>query len=284
MCSIADVAPTPRATKPRAGASAKASLLTIMGEFVLPHGGAVWTATLVRALAALGVEERNARQAIARLAEQGLVRSEREGRRARWHVTDRGVRLLTAGAARIYGFGDAAAVWDGRWLVVVCSVPEEQRAKRHRLRSQLGFAGFGFLGPTIAVSPHVERESTANTVLEELGLLPAAVVVRGELGEHVEPAELLRRGWDLDTLAADYDAFIATFGDRSPRAGDTQFAAMVELVHEWRRFPFVDPEIPRQLLPPRWPGRPAKQLFDARHAAWSAAADEWYVLQLLDGE
>jgi hypothetical protein len=54
--------------RPRAGSSAKALLLTVLGELVLPHDGVVWTATLVAALTGLDVEEKNARQAIARLA------------------------------------------------------------------------------------------------------------------------------------------------------------------------------------------------------------------------
>lgn len=265
-----------RAMRPRSGSSAKALLLTVLGEFVLPHVGSVWTSTIVRSLALCGVEERNARQAVARLADQGMVRSERAGRRARWHLTEHGSRLLTAGAERIYGFGRGDDRWDGRWLVVLCSVAEEQRAKRRQLRSQLGFAGFGFVGPGLAVSPHVDREDAANTVLKDLGLLPGAVVLRAETGELVADDELLQRAWDLDALAASYDGFIEKFEHRAPGADDARFASLVDLVHAWRRFPFVDPEIPRQLLPEAWTGERARQLFDACHAAWSAGANAWY--------
>ena len=62
----------PRAASPL-GTSAKAFLLTMLGELVLPHGGEVWTSTVVSGLGLLGVEERNARQAIARLADQGTL-------------------------------------------------------------------------------------------------------------------------------------------------------------------------------------------------------------------
>ena len=50
-------------------------LLTILGEFVLPRGGTAWTQSLVDGLATLGASERNARQAIARTAEQGFLES-----------------------------------------------------------------------------------------------------------------------------------------------------------------------------------------------------------------
>ncbi|HZA00297.1 MAG TPA: PaaX family transcriptional regulator C-terminal domain-containing protein [Acidimicrobiales bacterium] len=267
---------TERALRPRSGSSAKALLLTALGEFVLPHGGSAWTSTVVRSLGLLGVEERNARQALARLADQDVVRSRKEGRRARWRLTEHGRELLTAGTERIYGFGAGDDGWDGRWLVVLCSVPEEQRAKRHQLRSRLGFAGFGFLAPGVALSPHPDREADANTVLKELGLLPGAVVLRAEAGELTSTSELLERGWDLGGLAARYEDFVRTFGRRSPGHDRARFVALTELVHAWRHFPFVDPEIPSRLLPRRWPGHRARALFDDRHAAWAPGANRWY--------
>lgn len=262
--------------RPRSGSSAKALLLTALGEFVLPHRGSVWTSTVVRSLGLLGVAERNARQALARLADQGIVRSQREGRRARWQLTEPGRELLTSGTERIYGFGSGDDGWDGRWLVVLCSVPEEQRAKRHQLRSQLGFTGFGFLAPGVALSPHPDREAVANRVLEDLGLLPTAVVFRAEAGELVSTEELLARAWDLAALAIRYEDFLQAFRRRSPRSDEARFVALTELVHAWRHFPFIDPEIPPRLLPHRWAGRRAKALFDEQHAAWSPGANRWY--------
>jgi phenylacetic acid degradation operon negative regulatory protein len=266
----------PTRLRPRSGSSAKALLLTTLGEFVLPHGGSAWTSTIVRALDTLGIEERNARQAAARLADDGIVVSAKDGRRARWHLTDRGRELLTLGTERIYRFGAGDDTWDRRWLVVLCSVPEEQRAKRHQLRTQLSFAGFGFLAAGVAVSPHLDREPIANAVLSALGLVPGAVVLRAESGSLVPAEELLRRAWDLDDLVRRYGEFTRAFTRRSPRTGAARFAGVVELVHAWRRFPFIDPEIPPRLLPADWPGHRAKSLFDERHAAWAPGANDWY--------
>ncbi len=265
-----------RALRPRSGSSAKALLLTTLGELVLPHGGSAWTSTIVRALGTLQIAERNARQAAARLADEGILLSAKDGRRARWHLTDRGRELLTTGTERIYRFGVSDNSWDSRWLVVLCSVPEEQRAKRHQLRTQLSFAGFGFLGAGVAVSPHLDREPVANAVLKALGLVPGAVVLRAEPGSLVPAEELLRRAWDLDDLALRYSDFTSAFARRQPRTGEARFAGLVELVHAWRRFPFMDPEIPPRLLPANWPGHRAKSVFDDRHAAWTAGANDWY--------
>jgi phenylacetic acid degradation operon negative regulatory protein len=231
---------------------------------------------MVSAMGALDVEERNARQAAFRLAEKGYVHSEKEGRRARLHLTDQGRRLLSDGSRRIYQFGSYEDTWDGRWLVVVCFIPEEQRTKRHQLRSRLGFAGFGFIAPGVAVSPHLSSESQANAVLEDLGLVPGAMVLRCEPGDLLEPEELLGRGWDLDGLATEYEEFFKLFARKVPRTDEARFRALVELVHAWRRFPFIDPEIPSRLLPLKWPGRRAKHLFEDLHAEWSGGAVSWF--------
>jgi phenylacetic acid degradation operon negative regulatory protein len=47
-------------------------------------------------------------------------------------------------------------------------------------------------------------------------------------------------------------------------------------VHAWRKFPALDPELPRELLPPRWMGNKAADLFSDRHARWADdARREW---------
>jgi phenylacetic acid degradation operon negative regulatory protein len=262
--------------RPRAGSSAKALLLTLLGEFVLPAGGSAWTQSLVGSLAALDVGEHNARQAVARLSEQGLIAGERLGRRTRWALTPAGTQLLVEGAGRIYPFGSTDDGWDGRWLMVVYSTPASERAKRQRLRSRLAFAGFGFLGPTVAITPHLDREPLANSVLEDLDAVAGSFVVRAEVGDLVPVEDLVHRAWDLGSLAASYRAFATEFESLEPSRPAVCFAAVVRLVHEWRRFPFIDAEIPSSLLPVEWPGGAAKRLFDDLHAAWSPTATAYY--------
>jgi len=76
---------------------------------------------------------------------------------------------------------------------------------------------------------------------------------------------LVRQAWDLDAIGAEYETFIAEFRDPSP---DDRLARLVQLVHAWRRFPLLDPALPRELLPPDWSGTRAAALFKSRHAAW----------------
>ncbi len=68
-------------------ASARSLLLTVLGEFVHPRHTTVWTATLIEALGALGVEEKSARQSLTRTAREGHLTSTRHGRRVLWELT-----------------------------------------------------------------------------------------------------------------------------------------------------------------------------------------------------
>jgi phenylacetic acid degradation operon negative regulatory protein len=58
----------------------------------------------------------------------------------------------------------------------------------------------------------------------------------------------------------------------SPGPGDPVLLAQTRLVHEWRRFPFLDPRLPEELLPADWSGTRAAALFQAMHSAWSDSA------------
>jgi phenylacetic acid degradation operon negative regulatory protein len=264
------------AQKPRSGRSGKALLLTILGEFVLPNGGTVWTSTLIKSLGQLGMTESNARQAAARLAEDTIVTPVRVGRATRWELTDRGQRLLTDGAHRIYEFGATSAEWDRQWVLVVAPVPEELRAKRLLLRNQLGFAGFGFVNAGFAISPHTERLKVAESILASLDIDPVPLVFVANHSETTPDEEIIKRAWDLDALERSYRGFLHEFTRARPTKGPACFSSLVELVHEWRRFPFEDPEIPPELLSNKWPGERAKAVFDEFRAQWSPTAQEWF--------
>lgn len=259
-------------------------MLTVLGEFVLPGGGTAWTGTLVDALAAVGYQDRNARQVLTRLRDDGRIDAERIGRRTRWRLTEDGQALLEAGAERIYRFGRRAEQWDGTWLLVQCPVPETLRRERRLLQTRLSFEGFGFLSPTVAVSPHRELEEAANRVLTDLGLADLAVIVAGTTGSISPDTTILERAWDLDELRDAYRDFVDRFGSNQPTGPRDRFAALVELVHAWRRFPFRDPEIPIPLLPSDWAGRRAQELFEDRRARWGPdAATHFKELEAANG-
>lgn len=256
-------------------ASARSLLLTVLGEFVLPAGEPVWTRALLEVMGSLDIEPKSARQALARTAAEGLLTSDRDGRRVRWSLTPAGERLLSEGAERIYGFGAPARHWDGRWLVLLASVPESRRRLRHRLRTRLAWAGLGSPAPGVWVSPDPGKEPEVAAVLDELDLGGMSSSFVGRYGAIGRAGDVVAQAWDLDRVERAYSEFLDEFGPdadpgTAPEGGS--LARQVQLVHAWRRFPFLDPELPAELLPDCWAGVRAAELFATLHARWEPAA------------
>ncbi|GAY10612.1 PaaX family transcriptional regulator C-terminal domain-containing protein [Pseudonocardia sp. N23] len=253
-------------------ASARSMLLTVLGEFVLPRAQPVWTQALVDVMGRLGVEQKSARQALARTAAEGLLTSDREGRRVRWSLSESGQRLLSEGAARIYGFGSPAAGWDGRWLVLLVSVPESRRQLRHRLRTRLAWAGMGSPSPGVWISPDPGKQAEVAQVVADLELDEVTSSFVGPFGTIGAEADMVAQAWDLAEVEAAYEEFIADFGAPGPADPDEIMVRQVQLVHTWRRFPFLDPRLPAALLPREWAGTRAAELFDTLHSRWEGPA------------
>jgi phenylacetic acid degradation operon negative regulatory protein len=274
-----DPAPALSRRRELGSSSARSLLFTVLGEYVRPAGEPVWTGALVRVLGQLGVAEKAARQALARTAAEGWIEGRRYGRLAQWELTEAGRRLLTEGAARIYSFGPDAEGWDGRWLVLLAGAPEGGRDLRHQLRTRLTWAGFGALPGGIWVSPDTSRESEAAAILRDLGLDAGAMSFVAHYGGIGAQASIAARAWDLSAVEISYKEFIDTVEAMAPVTDEEVLTAQTLLVHEWRKFPFLDPRLPSSLLPPGWLGAQAAALFQARHAQWHDGAQRhWAVL------
>jgi len=247
-----------------------------MGELMLPNGGVAWTQTIIEVLERLGVREKAARQALARMADRGWLDREKVGRQTRWRLTARSRALLVPGADRIYGFGRRARPWDGRWLVLLASVRETERNVRYRMRVELSWAGFGSIGQGTWLCPWTQQEEIAIDVLRRLDVDATSFVAR--LGGMGSATELAATAWDLPQLRGDYDSFLvdAAAALVDPRSGDAAAGELVAVVHRWRRFPFLDPDLPAELLPDGWPGPAAARRFAEVRAALAPSAQRWW--------
>jgi phenylacetic acid degradation operon negative regulatory protein len=255
-------------------------LFTLLGEFVLPDEGGAWTSAILSVFDRLGVAEKATRQALMRTANAGWLTAEKFGRRTRWLLTPAATSVLTEGARRIYSFGPAQA-WDGQWVLVQVRIPETDRRARHVVRTRLAWAGFGSLGPGLWLSPHAVREAEAVKVLREAGVAQDAHVFVARRSGLSDTRDMVAAAWDLGEIEDGYERFVAEF--RAPNIPSDVLLRQLELVHAWRRFPALDPALPQELLPPRWTGTRAAELFSDRHERWlDDARREWKRLNTLD--
>jgi phenylacetic acid degradation operon negative regulatory protein len=241
------------------GVNARSALFDLYGDHLLSRGQQAPVAALVRLLAPAAISPPAVRTAVSRMARQGWLIPVRLPGGAGYRLTPRATSRLRQAADRIYRTETPA--WDGKWHVVVIDRVSE-RAKRDRLKSALGYLGYACLDGSTWISP---RSSV------ELDQVIAAEQVRAErfLASYEGDARgLAARAWDLDGLASAYRHWIARASEIAARAtadqpDDLVFAVRSELVHEWRKFLFVDPGLPAELLPPDWPGTVAATSFQA---------------------
>jgi phenylacetic acid degradation operon negative regulatory protein len=254
--------------------AARSLLLTILGEYVLPLGEPVWQETLVGALVSVGYSQQAARQALVRSVRYGWLETSRHGRRARVALSPGTADLLRTGASRIYSFAQPWR-WNGRWLVLVLRVPEERREVRHQLRTRLAWAGLGSMGAGVWLTPHVEREAELGDVIRQAPAAEATSFV-ASLGALGRAEDVVAAAWELDAVRGAYEAFIEDFQGIRPSGGEAFFRMQTLLVHAWRKFPFLDPDLPAELLPDGWPRRQAYELFAGRHERWQDAARSYF--------
>lgn len=264
--------------------NAQSALFDLYGDHLRPRGGRAPVAALVRLLAPIGVAAPAVRTAISRMVRQGWLAPTRIAGAPGYELTPRAATRLDEAARRIYRLRDGA--WDETWHVVLLGHLAERTA-RDRLRSGLGFLGYGQLGHESWVSPHRSGELDALLATE-------GVTADTFLAQHLGDATaLVRRAWDLDAIAGSYarwleDAreLVDATGDAAaaavPPDDEAAFALRSRLVHEWRKFLFTDPALPRSLLPPSWAGDDAAVFFDA-HATRLMPAARRFVDTVLPG-
>lgn len=241
-----------------------------------PAGRTVPIAALIRLLATVGVDAPSVRSAVSRLKRRGLLVAGRTPQgTAGYGLSDAARQLLDDGDRRIYGRATTRPA--SGWLLAVFSVPEQERHKRHLLRSRLARLGFGAAAPGVWIAPAHVHEETRHT-LERLELDSYVDLFRGcHLG--FEPtAEAVARWWDLESLAGRHRAFLTAhepvlhrWARRRTVPPQEAYRDHLLALDSWRRLPYADPGLPPSLLPADWPGVRSARVFAGLHARLRAA-------------
>src|SRR5262249_14788386 len=169
------------------------------------------------------------------------------------------------GARRFPAARDPASLADG-WVLVIFSVPESQRDKRHQLRSQLSWLGFGAIASGAWIAPRRLRPEVEST-LARAGLLEFTERFDVSYGGVEASRRLTHKCWDVAGFGTMYSRFAAHWEpvlDRwsasdghahgSPGLAQAAFRDYISVVAEWRRLPFLDPGLPTDVLPDGWEG------------------------------
>lgn len=263
---------------------ARPLLFTILGDAMPDRGGEIPLAVLYRLMAVFQFSPDAVRLVLTRMARQGWLTRKRRGRASFYTLTPQGIRHIDEGTKRIHKLRPES--WDGHWRLLAYSVPERRRALRDMLRQEIIWLGYGALSNSVWICPY-DRTPYVREVLRDLGLERNARFFTARYDGPGANQEIVRSCWDLESVAANYSAFLARFQPRYAAAlarvdagdlpDDGCFAERIRLVHEYRRFIFVDPGLPDDLCPAQWPGGAAMRLFHQYYTLLTPGARRFLV-------
>jgi phenylacetic acid degradation operon negative regulatory protein len=268
------------AVEPGSGFAPQDLVLTLLAAHLPRRDRWSWSGGLVSLLGEFGFSAGAARIALARMVHRGLLDRGRNGRYVNYALSEHARDLLAEGDRRIFSFGrntEPVATWTVVWQ----AVPEDRRQAREWLVRRLRFAGFGSLQDGTWIAPH-DREREVLKLVAELGVAAHVGVLLGRPSVRLDFHAVVDRVWDLSELSARYQAFVAEFApytDPAARAALDDRAALVlrtRLVHLFRKFPTLDPELPVDLVEPPAGRVDAVALFHELYPALADAARRYF--------
>lgn len=252
-------------------------IVTIFGLYARAESNWLSVASVVKLMAELDVDGPAVRSSISRLKRRDVLISSRFDGSAGYSLSPRSLAVVNEGDTRI--FDRRRATSEDGWLLVVFSVPESEREKRHALRSALTSLGFGTAAPGVWVAPgNLERET--RDILNKRSLSSYVDIFRSEHVAFDDLRSKVRSWWNLDELAELYGDFVRRYrgvadavasGGLRPAGAFEQYVPMLT---EWRRLPYLDPGLPLTLLPQGWTGVTAEELFAELNRRLSGPARE----------
>lgn len=219
-------------------------VITVFGDAVAPRGGRIATARLQALLERLGVEPGALRTALSRLAADGWLIREREGRASHYRLSEKGLAEFGPATARIYA-PPAPPVTE--WTLALGPAPE----------------GALPLGGEAWLLPGSLRDAAAPALAVTGGLAALSEAGRATLCPTDLAAALAALWADLDALA------------KAETGPLDAMAARVLLIHRWRRIVLRWPERPAELLPAPFSDPGPRARVAAAYARLLHASEAW---------
>src|SRR5450830_236112 len=262
----------------------KSLVMTIFGDAVVPHGGLAWLGSLIELTAPFGINDRLLRTSVFRLAQEGWLGAQRDGRRSNYAITLDAMQRFTRAFRRVYA---APSVhWDGSWTILL-GTNGLSATERAALRKELVWEGYAVIAPGIAGHPAGDA-AALDDLLGRLDLRGKVYVVQAAQlpGVQGKPlGDLVAEGWDLSEVASGYERFVERFAPlRELLLGELPaeqaFIVRTLVIHAYRRVQLHDPQLPVELLPEPWPGAAAFELARELYKLSYVAAEEHIVAAL----
>lgn len=265
------------------GTNTQSMIFTIYGDYIRNYGSKIWIGSLIRLLKEFGHNEQGVRVAVSRMVKQGWIQSEKQGNKSYYFLTDRGVQRMDEAANRIYKMKPNE--WDGKWRILMYTIPEDKRQLRDDLRKELLWSGFGSFSSGCWISPN-DLEKQINRLIEKYDIDEYVDFFISEYKGPKENQSLVEKSWQLEEIESKYEEFIEKYSkqfivhqsiiSRGEMSDADCFVERTNLVHEYRKFLFIDPGLPKELLPSKWNGNHAALLFSQYYQVLAEPASRFF--------
>ncbi len=262
----------------------RSAMLTLYGDYVRHRGGEIGIGSLIALLSNFGLSENSIRSAVSRMCRAGILKVRRNKSRSYYSLSNEGLALMSKGERRI--FERKRTRWDGLWNLIVYYIPEENREARDRLRRELAWMGFGPLTTATWISPHDLTDEVIE-LADTLRIKPYIQIFQTRMKNSNDPAGIVSRCWDLQKIHKRYGALIKEYRKKMDDhqkcldegkiiESSDYFVQRFRLIDDYRRLPYLDPDLPEQLLPKNWLRSEAMDLFDRYHDMLTEKANQYF--------
>lgn len=265
------------------GTNTQSMIFTIYGDYIRNYGSKIWIGSLIRLLKEFGHNEQGVRVAVSRMVKQGWIQSEKQGNKSYYFLTDRGVQRMDEAANRIYKMKPNE--WDGKWRILMYTIPEDKRQLRDDFRKELLWSGFGSFSSGCWISPN-DLVKQINRLIEKYDIDEYVDFFISEYKGPKENQSLVEKSWQLEEIENKYEEFIEKYSkqfivhqsiiSRGEMSDADCFVERTNLVHEYRKFLFIDPGLPKELLPSKWNGNHAALLFSQYYQVLAEPASRFF--------
>ncbi|MBI0576857.1 phenylacetic acid degradation operon negative regulatory protein PaaX [Neobacillus cucumis] len=265
------------------GENTRSMIFTIYGDYIHHYGNKIWIGSLIGLLKEFGHNEQAVRVAVSRMLKQGWIQSEKIENRSYYFLTKQGIDRIEEAGNRIFKLHPSE--WDGKWRVLMYTIPEEKRQIRDELRQELLWSGFGSFSNACWISPN-NLEKEVKLLIEKYDI---SEYVDFFVSEYIGPRDnktLVEKSWPLEDVVEKYEEFIITYSkqffanqeiiSRGEMTDAQCFVERTKLVHEYRKFLFIDPGLPKELLPENWNGNLAATLFNQYYQLLAEPASRFF--------
>lgn len=242
-------------------------IISIFWNYANHYENNIWIGSLIRLLDAFDYSEQSVRAAVSRMSKRGWIASERKRNNSFYSLTKKGLLMLEEDFAQFEKL--KREKWDGKWRMLVYTIPEKKRELRDQFREALIEKGFGLIANSCWITPYpldIEKITNKYKIDAYVSFFHATYEGANDYNELVE------RCWDLSEINDHYADFINKYEelytiDQQHVQNDSInnkefFVTRTLLNYEYKKLLFTDPKLPKELLPNKWQGKIAANLYE----------------------